>query len=224
MLTSSRFTATTMHEGCHTRSSGLTPLGADPRGPTRNSGLRALRALVERSAVSSETSQERSRRAREYAAFVRAMVRRQPKTFAIAVGGAFVYALCTVASSIVIRWVIDHVIVPRFEEGDVAVATVVTGCALIIGVGVLRAIGVVVRRSFAGITQWRIAQGLGNDVVDQLVAQPASWHQRQSDGQLVARGGVDIDTTVGVMAPIPFATSVCLLIVVSAVWLVTTDT
>ncbi len=69
--------------------------------------------------------------------------RRQPKTFAIAVGGASVYALCTVASSIVIRWVIDHVIVPRFEEGDVAVATVVTGCALIIGVGVLRAIGVV---------------------------------------------------------------------------------
>ena len=48
----------------------------------------------------------------------------------------------------------------------------------------------------------------GDDVVDQLVAQPASWHQRHSDGELVARGGVDIDTTVGVMAPIPFATSV----------------
>ena len=151
------------------------------------------------------------------------MVKRQPKTFTIAVGGAFVYALCTVASSIVIRWVIDHVIVPRFEDGDVAVGTVVTGCALIIGVGVLRAIGVVVRRAFAGITQWRIAQGLGDDVVDQLVKQPATWHQRQSDGQLVARAGVDIDTTVGVMAPIPFATSVLLLIVVSAVWLLLTD-
>lgn len=151
------------------------------------------------------------------------MVKREPKTFAIAVGGAFVYALCTVASSIVIRWVIDHVIVPRFEDGEVAVATVVTGCSLIIAVGVLRAIGVVVRRSFAGITQWRIAQGLGDDVVDQLVDQPVSWHQRQSDGQLVARGGVDIDTTVGVMAPIPFATSVLLLIVVSAVWLLLTD-
>ena len=172
---------------------------------------------------SSEIAQRRSNRGREYAAFIRAMVARQPKTFAIAVGGASVYALCTVASSVVIRWVIDHVIVPRFEEGDVAVATVVTGCALIIGVGVLRAIGVVIRRSFAGITQWRIAQGFGDDVVDQLVAQPVSWHQRQSDGQLVARAGVDIDTTVGVMAPIPFATSVLLLIVVSAIWLLATD-
>jgi ABC-type multidrug transport system fused ATPase/permease subunit len=151
------------------------------------------------------------------------MVRRQPQTFAIAVAGASVYALCTVASSIVIRWVIDHVIEPRFEEGDVAVATVVLGCGLIIGVGVLRAIGVVVRRSYAGITQWRIAQQLTSEVVDRLVEQPASWHQRQSDGQLVARGGVDVDTTVGVMAPIPFATSTVLLIVVSGVWLVVTD-
>ena len=171
----------------------------------------------------SEGSERRFAKGREYSAFIAAMVRRQPKTFAIAVGGASVYALCTVASSVVIRWVIDHVIVPRFEEGDVAVATVVTGCALIIGVGVLRAIGVVIRRSFAGITQWRIAQSFGDDVVDRLVEQPASWHQRQSDGQLVARGGVDIDTTVGVMAPIPFATSVVLLIVVSGVWLVVTD-
>jgi ATP-binding cassette, subfamily B, bacterial len=162
-------------------------------------------------------------RAKEYVAFIRAMVGRQPKTFAIAVAGASVFALCTVASSVVIRWVIDHVIVPRFEEGEVAVATVVTGCALIIGVGVLRAIGVVIRRSFAGITQWRIAESLSDDVVDRLVEQPASWHQRQSDGQLVARAGVDVDTSVGVMAPIPFATSTVLLIVVSGVWLLVTD-
>src|SRR5690606_9588318 len=113
-----------------------------------------------------------------------------------------------------------HVIVPRFEQGEVAVATVVTGCALIIGVGVLRAIGVVVRRAFAGITQWRIAESLADDVVDRLVEQPASWHHRQSDGQLVARAGVDVDTTIGVMAPIPFATSTVLLIVVAGIWLV----
>ena len=194
MLTVIRCIPPIVREGCDT-------------GPAdRNSGPRARGPLVERSAVPPETATRRSGLRAEYAAFIKAMVKREPKTFAIVVAGAFVYALCTVASSIVIRWVIDHVIVPRFEDGDVEVATVVTGCTLIIGVGVLRAIGVVVRRSFAGITQWRIAQGLGDDVVDQLVRQPASWHHRQSDGQLVARAGVDIDTTVGVMAPIPFAT------------------
>jgi ATP-binding cassette, subfamily B, bacterial len=166
----------------------------------------------------------RFQRAREHIAFVRAMVRRHPKTFFIAVTGAFVFALCTVASSMVITWVINNVIRPRFVDGEVAVSTVVAGCALIIGVGVLRAVSVVVRRAFAGITQWRIAESLTSDVVDRLVEQPASWHHRQSDGQLVARGGVDVDTTIGVMAPIPFATSTVLLIVVAGVWLVITDT
>ncbi len=136
------------------------------------------------------------------------------------------FALCTVASSIVLQWVIDNVIVPRFDEAtgeQVSVSTVVTGGALIIGVGVLRATGVVVRRSFAGMAQWRIAESLSTEATDRYVEQPASWHQRQSDGQLVARAGVDVDTAVGVMAPIPFATSTVLMVVVAAAWLLATD-
>jgi ABC-type multidrug transport system fused ATPase/permease subunit len=173
--------------------------------------------------VSSPVPEPRFARGRRYAAFVRDIVRLHPTLFVTAVSGAFLFALCTVASSVAIRWVIDRVIVPRFEAGDVAVPTVVTGCALIIGIGILRAVGVVIRRSFAGMTQWRIAETLTTGVADRYVEQPASWHQRQSDGQLVARAGVDVDTTVGAMAPIPFATSTVLMIVVAAIWLIATD-
>lgn len=158
-----------------------------------------------------------------YVRFVRRIVALHPRLFVIAVSGAFVFALCTVASSVAIRWVIDHVVVPRFDDGSVPVSTVVTGCALIVGIGVLRAAGVVVRRSFAGLTQWRIAESLTNEVTERFVEQPASWHRRQSQGQLLARAGVDVDTSVGVMAPIPFATSTILMILVAAVWLVATD-
>ena len=48
------------------------------------------------------------------------MVGLHPRPFAIAVGGAAVFALCTVASSMAVQWVTDDVIVPRFEEGSVA--------------------------------------------------------------------------------------------------------
>ena len=143
------------------------------------------------------------------------MVRLHPGVFAIAVAGASVFALCTVASSFAVRWVIDHVILPRFEEGEVAVATVVGGIALLIGIGVVRAAGVVVRRTFAGITQWRVAQTLADGVIDRLVRQPVPWHQRRADGELVARAGVDADAAVSVLAPIPFATSTVLMIVVA---------
>ena len=146
-----------------------------------------------------------------------------PKLLALAVTGAFAFALLTVASSIAISWVIDNVIVPRFDEGEVATSTVVAGCALIIGIGVLRAGSVVLRRTFAGFTQWRVAESLTNRVTDRFVEQPVSWHQRHHDGLLIARAGVDVDAAIRVMAPIPFATSTVLLLVVATAWLFTVD-
>ncbi len=154
---------------------------------------------------------------------IAAEVRLHPRPFAVAVGGASVFALCTVASSIAVQWVIDHVIVPRFEEGDVPVGTVLAGVGLIIAIGLTRAAGVVVRRVWAGKTQWRVGETLAHDVVDRLVKQPISWHQRRPDGDLVGRAGVDTDTAISVLAPVPFATGTVLLILVSATWLLVTD-
>jgi ATP-binding cassette, subfamily B, bacterial len=146
-----------------------------------------------------------------------------PGTFFIAVGGAAVFALCTVASSGVIRWVIDDVVVPRFDDGYVSTSTVATGVALLVTVGVVRAIGVVIRRSWAGRAQWRTAQTITEQIVDKLQAQPLSWHQHRPTGDLVARAGVDVEASVSVLAPLPFASSTVLLIVVAGTWLVATD-
>ncbi len=171
----------------------------------------------------SNIPEPRFARGKRYARFVRSITSLHPRLFAAAVAGAFLFGVSTVASSIAVQWVIDQVVVPRFEVGEVATATVVAGCALIIGIGILRATGVVIRRSFAGLNQWRIAESLTNEITDRYLQQPASWHRRQSEGQLVARAGVDVDTTVGVMAPIPFASGTILMIVVAAIWLIATD-
>ena len=151
------------------------------------------------------------------------MFRLHPRPFAIAFSGAAVFAFGTVASSFALRWVIDNVIVPRFEDGDVAVATVWTGIALIIGIGLVRAVGVVFRRAFASMGMWRVAQSYTNQVLGRLVRQPIGWHRRHPDGDLVARAGVDTETTVSVIAPIPFASSTVLMIVVSTIWMFLTD-
>ncbi len=157
------------------------------------------------------------------ARLVRDLVRIHPKPFYIAVGGAAVFALCTVASAVVLRWVIDNVIDPRFREGDVEVGTVLVGLGLIVAVGLIRAIGVIVRRTWAGIAHWRIAETLTGDVVDRLVTQPISWHQRRPSGDLAARAAVDVDAATDVLSPLPFATSVVLMVFVSSAWLLTID-
>jgi ATP-binding cassette subfamily B protein len=167
--------------------------------------------------------QTRMDRWRSAVRLIRELVRLHPRPFMIAVGGAAVFALCTVASSIVIQWVIDHVIEPKFDTGDIRLGTVLSGLGLIVGVGLLRAAGVVVRRTWAGIAHWRIAETLTGNVVDRLVEQPITWHQRRPSGDLAARAGVDVDAATDVLSPLPFASGVVLMVFVSAVWLVLID-
>ena len=165
----------------------------------------------------------RTARLRRGVRMIKAMVSLHPRVFITAVSGAAVFATCTVLSSVALRWVIDHVFVPRFEDGDVESSTVAAGITFIFVVGIMRSAGVVVRRVFAGITQFRVGASLSRDVVDRLVRQPITWHQRRPDGDLVGRAGVDTDAAIAVLAPIPFATGTVLMIVISAVWLLITD-
>lgn len=163
------------------------------------------------------------RRWRSAARLIHDMVKLHPKPFFIGVGGASLFALCTVASSVVLRWVIDKLIEPRFRAGEVSTSTVFAGLSLIVAVGVLRAVAVIVRRSSAGIAHWRIAQTLTSEVVDRLVDQPVSWHQTRPSGDLAARAGVDVDAATDVLSPLPFAVGVVLLVFVSSAWLLIID-
>ncbi len=138
--------------------------------------------------------------------------------------GAAVFALCTVASAIVSGWVIDHVILPRFEDGQVASSTLFTGVAL----DDRRGDRAGDRAWSCGArtpppAQWRVAETLTDQVIDRLDVQPLQWHQRYATGDLVARTGVDVEAATNVMGPLPFASSTIVLLVVSSVWLLLTD-
>lgn len=162
-------------------------------------------------------------RTRRGARLIVDLVRHQPGPFAVAVTGAAVFAVCTASSSLGVRWMIDHVIVPRFDRGELAWSTVLTGCSLLVAIAMVRAAGVVVRRTFAGKAEWGVAEKLGMQVVGRFVDQPARWHRLRPDGDLVARAGVDVEAAVAVLAPLPYGSSVVLLLVVSAVGMFVLD-
>jgi ABC-type multidrug transport system fused ATPase/permease subunit len=154
---------------------------------------------------------------------VRAHVRLHPGPFITAVAGAAVYGLATVASTLVLRWVIDNLITPRFTDGQVSSGAVLAGATAIIAVGLIRSTGVVVRRVNAGRTQFRVAATWRERIVGQYQAQPLSWYQRHPTGELLAHADADVEASTEVLAPLPFGTGVCLIILVSAVWLLATD-
>ena len=180
--------------------------------------------LVDETAVTLDSARiDAKGRLKEAVDLVNKIVRYHPRLFFTAVSGAALFAICTVASSIGLRWMIDRVILVRFEQGQLDTTALIAGSVIVIGIGLLRAFGVVIRRSFAGKTEWRTAETLTDKVLDHVVAQPAKWHRARMTGDVVARCGVDADATVAILAPLPFSSSVLVMMVVAAGWMLYVD-
>ncbi len=154
---------------------------------------------------------------------LRQLLKLHPRPFLTAVAGASVYAICTVASSFGLRYVVDEVIIPRFQSDIISRQSFVAASCIVIGIGLLRAVGVVVRRSYAGISHWSTSESLSTQLIRHTMRQPTAWHQRHMTGDLVARIGVDSDTAASVLGPLPFSTSVVLLVALTSIWLVVID-
>ena len=146
--------------------------------------------------------------------------------FVIAVSGAAVFATATVASSYGVKLLIDDVILPSFESGgggSVGLATWLSASLIVIAIGIVRAAGVVVRRSFAGILEWTTARTIADKVLRHMMTQPAAWHRARMTGDVAARAGTDTDAAIALLAPLPFSTSILVLLVVAGAWLINTD-
>lgn len=146
-----------------------------------------------------------------------------PKPFSVGVLGAMVYAAATVGSSWVLGRVVDDVIRPRFEQGDVAVGTVVGGALAIFAVGIAKAVGIVTRRVGATMAKYRAESSLRLGVIRQYQVLPMAWHQRHPTGELLAHAGSDAQAATEVLAPLPYTTGVLAMLVITAVWLLITD-
>jgi ABC-type multidrug transport system fused ATPase/permease subunit len=183
----------------------------------------AAEPVINDGVTSDAVKREAKGRLGEAARLVREVVRFHPRLFVTAVSGAALFAICTVASSIGLRWMIDKVILVRFEEGVLDLSALVAGGFIVIGIGLLRAFGVVIRRSYAGKTEWRTCESITEKVIDHIVAQPIGWHRKKMTGDIVARCGVDADASVAILAPLPFSTSVLVMMIVSASWMLFVD-
>jgi ABC-type multidrug transport system fused ATPase/permease subunit len=150
-------------------------------------------------------------------------VRLNPVPFTIAIAGAVVYAGASVLGTLVLGHVTDHVLTPAFEHGGADTATTWTWVALIVGVSVLRAIGTVTRRYFAGKTTWLGQAWLRRRIADHFLAVPIDFHRASSTGELLAHADSDVLAATEVVNPLPFSTGLVVLIVFSVIALVAVD-
>lgn len=154
---------------------------------------------------------------------VRALVKHHKRLFFTAVSAAAVFAACTVGSAAIVRLITDDLIAPRFNNGSVSKTRVLVVLGALVLVGFLRAAAVVVRRTWAGRTAWRVTERLTGQVIQRLAQQPVPWHRQQTTGDLITRAGVDAEAATAILSPLPFATGVVVMVFLSSSWLVLTD-
>ncbi|MEV5411772.1 ABC transporter ATP-binding protein [Thermopolyspora sp. NPDC052614] len=150
-------------------------------------------------------------------------IRSEPLMFTVAVLASGLYGGMTVASSWALGWATENAVLPAFATGDAASGTLLTASVLIVGVALLKAIGIGGRRAFAGMMQYRMQARSRRDVTRQYLRLPLAWHHRHPTGQLLSNAGSDAEAAWAPLAPLPMAVGVIVMLFVAAVAIVIID-
>jgi ATP-binding cassette, subfamily B, bacterial len=146
-----------------------------------------------------------------------------PKPFVIAVLGAMVYALGTVAQSWVLGQVVDRAVTPRFETGQLQAGVAVAAACAIVAVGLVKTVGIITRRIAATIVHANVQATLRERLAERYHRLPLTWHHAHPAGELLSRAEGDLEAASEILSPLPFATGVLTMLGAAAVWLFLAD-
>ena len=150
-------------------------------------------------------------------------VREQPGMFTLAVLGSSLYGVMTVASAYVIGEITDRVVLPAFDEGSTTSAALVLAAVAVLGVALVKIVGILGRRLFAGIMAYRLQASYRRRVTGQYLRLPLSWHQRHPTGQLLSNANSDVEAAWFFVSPLPFAVGALVMIAITVGALLVTD-
>ncbi|MEV2274853.1 ABC transporter ATP-binding protein [Nocardiopsis sp. NPDC049922] len=152
-----------------------------------------------------------------------AAVRTEPWVFLIAVAGAMLHAAITVGSASVLGHLTDNTILPAFESGATTTAALLGAAALLLAVGLGKAVGLALRRLYAGLMQFRMQARFRRAVARKYLDLPLAWHHRHPTGQLLSNANADVEAAWQPLAPLPMAVGSVFMLGTAAVAMVVTD-
>ncbi len=150
-------------------------------------------------------------------------IREEPLIFALSVLGSALFAAATVGSAYVIGGVTGRVIMPAFAEGRVTVGAVALAATAVVGISLLKVLGMIGRRLGAGVMQFRMQATYRRRVTRQYLRLPLAWHHQHSTGELLSNANSDVEATWYPIAPFPFAVGTIIMIFIAGAALVLTD-
>ncbi|MGH2828324.1 MAG: ABC transporter ATP-binding protein [Actinomycetota bacterium] len=150
-------------------------------------------------------------------------IRLQPKAFTFGLVGSALYAAMTVAEAVVLGRVTDEVIVPAIQRGTISTAGLVAAAAAIMGVAVLKGIGIIGRRAGAFLMQYRLQADFRRRVTEQYQRLSMEWHRSHSTGSLLSNANSDVESMFWLIAPLPLSCGVIFMVLITFASLIVTD-
>jgi ATP-binding cassette, subfamily B, bacterial len=149
-------------------------------------------------------------------------IRMHPGPFFMSVGGAFLYSVGTIGSTVVLGRVTNQILKPAFH-GGISAKEIWLGAAAILGVAAVRSLGIGVRRYFSGMSGEKVMRSMRLDVAERYKELPAAYHREKPTGELMAHMEADVDAAVDVFFPVPFAAGVIFLVIFAMISLLLAD-
>jgi ATP-binding cassette subfamily B protein len=150
-------------------------------------------------------------------------IRSEPHVFAAAVAGSALYGTMTVGSAWAIGWATNHVVLPDLKHGSAPAGGLAAAGLLIVGVSLLKVIGIFGRRLLAGVVVFRVQAKFRRAVNAAYLRLPLSWHQRHPTGQLLSNANSDVEMAFMPMNPLPMGIGVVVMLIMAMVDMFLTD-
>ncbi|GAA1670238.1 ABC transporter ATP-binding protein [Glycomyces endophyticus] len=145
------------------------------------------------------------------------MIRLKPKPFAVGAAGAMINTGMTLLLSYIVGWVVAGIAVPAYENGEVALGTVLLGAAALLGTSIIRFSSMCARRIGAGVMQFGVQAEWRRRITRRYLALPVSWHQKHPTGTLLSNANADVEAATRPLAPLPFACGTLFMVVVAMI-------
>jgi ATP-binding cassette subfamily B protein len=155
-------------------------------------------------------------------ALVVTYVRLHPGPFAMSVAGSLLFAVSSIALTTTLGRATDEVVAPAFE-GNLNRRDVWLAAGALMIFGTLRALGIMTRRYYSGVSGERVMATLRNRVAERYRQMQLQYHRETPTGELLAHMEADVKAAVDVFWPVPFATGVIALTILAIAQLVRAD-
>ena len=149
-------------------------------------------------------------------------VRMHPGPFSVSVAGAVLFAFASIALTTALGRATDEVLRPAFQ-GGVDSRRIWLAVGALMAFGCLRALGIMLRRFFSGVSGERVMATLRTRIADRYRRLALAYHRETPTGELLAHMEADVKAAVDVFWPVPFATGVIVLIILAMIQLIAAD-